>query len=551
MVRYSVLTLIRIYLENQQSQVWRLQKSIYRQMKKKAHELEGECSDEILSYRKTQKRFSNRDFTITETQVLLSSIEKANVTYLGDFHSFDQQSKNFSRILKILVSRKKSISIGIEFIHIEHQHVIDAFLSHHITEQEFLDQTLYHETWRFPWSHYSIFFDIAKKYNIKVYALNSRGSLKERDHKAAEVMSQKLTENSNNKMFVLFGELHIIPTKLPKLVKQRCIKKLPDFSQCIIHQNLDEVYWKLHQVNIENNNRIIRFNESEFSLQTSPPWIKYESMIYWYENFSLNTDFELNDYFAKEPLLSDLLEDIVFFTKRIAKFFNIEIKRSEIEDLNLYDHQNLKHVINKINKIKFKNYRVLYNKLITEGSTFKIPYTNQYYCSTYSVNRISYLAGIHLYHLSSQSLVEKENLKLSALSPFEYFIAAFKEESIGYFSSKVINPFLKCDLYLDFTLAKAGSNHLASVISIIKDRDQSFSLLLKGKSLYDLHKIAKTLGRYCGEMLYDELMPRRQDLYFELITYLFNKSFSEAKFKLALEKVIPKRAYTSHKKRLF
>ena len=517
-------------------------------MKKKAHELEGGCSQEMSSYRKTQKRFSKRDFTITKTQDLLSSIEKSNVTYLGDFHSFDQQSKNFSRILKVLVKRKKNISIGIEFIDIKHQDVIDAFLANHVTEQEFLDQTLYHETWRFPWSHYSIFFEIAKTYNIKIHALNSHGTLKERDQKAADVISENLIKKANSKMLVLFGELHIIPTKLPKFVKKKCQSFIPNFSHCIIHQNLDEVYWKLHQENIENNNRIVRFNEFEFSLQTSPPWIKYESMIYWYENFSLNPVFEKNDYFPTVPLPSDLLEDLVFYTKRIATFFKIKVKRSSIEDINLYDHQNLKHVIEKISSLKHKSYQTLFNKLITDGATFKIPYSNQYYCSTYSVNRISYLSGIHLFHLTSQSLFHDVAQRFT---PFEYFIASFKEESIGYFSSKVINPYLKCDLFLDFTLTKVKSPHIESVMSIITQRDTDTAQTLEGKSLYYLHQVAKTLGRYCGEMLYDDVMPHRQDLYFEIIKYLFNDSYNEVDFKLTLEKVIPKRTYSSHKKRLF
>ena len=145
------------------------------------------------------------------------------------------------RLLRNLVKTKsKKLALGVEFVHIEFQNAINQYLDNLITEYEFLEAINYHESWRFPWNHYRFFFQMAKKNNLKVIALNSSGTLEERDIVAADIISDFHSENLETTLLVLFGELHIVPDKLPNLVKER----IEGIHSTIIHQNLDEVYWK-------------------------------------------------------------------------------------------------------------------------------------------------------------------------------------------------------------------------------------------------------------------------------------------------------------------
>ena len=93
-----------------------LQKSLFLNVKKKALSYEGEITDELKSYRRAQKRYANRNFKTSSLRELFESIERSNVIFLGDFHTFDQNSKNFERILKNLIKKDKHLAFGLEFI---------------------------------------------------------------------------------------------------------------------------------------------------------------------------------------------------------------------------------------------------------------------------------------------------------------------------------------------------------------------------------------------------------------------------------------------------
>ena len=257
--------------------------------------MEGNISSELRSYRSAQKRYAKRKFNYSNLDELIKNISQSQVVYLGDFHTFDQSSRNLKRLILHLLEEKQTFSLGVELIHTKHQQFIDAFLDHHITEKEFLEMVEYDESWKFPWKYYAPFFETAKKNRLRVLALNSYGNLSERDSHAASIISDHLKKNPDERLLILFGELHLLPNKLPQKVKKP-MKSFPRFRQTIIHQNIDDVFWSKHYENEGSIEQIIKFNEDEFSLQTSPPWIKYESMIHWYESVYDDPEFFIHDY---------------------------------------------------------------------------------------------------------------------------------------------------------------------------------------------------------------------------------------------------------------
>ena len=163
--------------------------------------------------------------------------------------------------------------ICLEFVSQDDQIYIEQFLNEQITEREFLESINYKDSWRFPWNHYKDFFELSKKNNFKIYGLNSEGSLSERDKSAARSISKLHQHNPDSQIFVLFGELHIFPDKLPKDVEELTPSEI---DQVIIHQNIDEIYWQ--QIEKSPSQRpessIVKILDNEFSLQNSPPWVK-------------------------------------------------------------------------------------------------------------------------------------------------------------------------------------------------------------------------------------------------------------------------------------
>jgi hypothetical protein len=553
---------------NKTDKVWELHKSIYRHLKKRAKSLEGEVSKELIQYDKNQRKYASREFEQSSMEELFEKINNGHVVYLGDFHSFDQNSRNLERLIRNLIKQKETFSLGVEFVDQKHQDSIDHYLARNITELEFLESIDYHESWRFPWVYYRPFFAMARENNVPVLALNSQGGLKARDQKAADKIESFFKNNPDSRLLVLFGELHIVKNKLPEMVKKKLTPLIEHYRDVIIHQNLDEVYWKLHEIHIEKHNQIIKFEENEFAILSAPPWIKYESMIYWYENLADSPELEINDYLLNEGVLylnSNVPENFLFLCEKIRETLEIEdkIESYALEDFNLYEHQNLEVVSEKISTLPKQQLVTFYERLLTEGRVFRIPKTSSYYCSSYSINRMAQLAGMHLEHLIHEKQGHSDDLKWIHSKNFEKLITIIKTNAIGFLSSKMINPYRKCDLYGDIVIqidlllkSEFKDTQKINILNLAKEciefkEGQSLAQILKGKSLFIIHEVARKIGFYLGEIIYEEFLMKRSQELNPLIDYLFSSSLCEKEFKVILRKVLPESEYPLHRKRYF
>ncbi len=533
-------------------------------MKRKALGYEGKISRDLKTYRLNQKKFSNRPFELVKLEELINALHQSKIAYLGDFHTFDENSKNLKRIIKALSEKAGPLTLGMEIVHEKNQDEIKRYLNGTITELEFLEGINYHESWRFPWNHYKTLFDVAKKHNFEIIALNSEGTLKERDEKAAEIIVSHKRKHPESNMLVLFGELHIIPNKIPQLVSQ----KMNDINQTIIHQNLDEVFWKLDSMNKigGRNDKIVKFNSKEFCLQTSMPWIKYESMIYWYENLCEDPEFDLHQYIIEtgsKLFSSNIQENFLLILQKITSQLELDILDSELENFNLYDHQKINiilHIVNALNRQSLVNF---YVKLIMRGKSFKIPFSNEYYCSNYSVNRISFLAGQHIQYILSSKLNLKNREKVilgkNQINKFLFFLY---QNISAYLSSKIINPYRKCNLYQDFKFEiqspktpKTELKLLKICIEILDNKDllsQTYlKNLLKGLSLENLFKICKYLGYLMSDFIFEEFFKKNHPDFSQIKNNIFTENYSIDSLKRILLLIFPNNEYVEQKKRFF
>ncbi|TDJ06668.1 MAG: hypothetical protein E2O68_04675 [Deltaproteobacteria bacterium] len=463
-------------------------------MKKKALSFEGEITKELKSYRRAQKRYANRAFKTSTLPELFESIERSDIIYLGDFHTFDQNSKNLERILKNLIKKEKKLVFGLEFIFANRQKYIDLYLDGHLTELEFLESINYFQSWRFPWKHYSFLFNFAKQNDLPMLALNSSGTLDKRDQFAANNISNFLKEHPQYKMLVLFGELHIMPNKIPKLVSHALD---PDHKQLIIHQNLDDIFWKL-----QKESSIIKFNDWEYSLQASPPWIKYESMIYWFENILEDPEFDLHEYILekKGTLSGNLNEKFLFLCHKINEGLELGISAEELENFNIFGQDQMDFVLEKLDTDNF------HKQLITGGKSFCLPESFNYYLPNFSVNKISMIIGFHIKNLLNGPYKSQGKSKF-----FSYYVGIF---FIAHFCAKILNPYKKCDLYLDL-IQKINSKNFTkeekatfkTSIEVIDNisRHQDITQMLEKLSYYNLYLIAEIIGPFLSDIFYKKI----------------------------------------------
>ena len=536
--------------------LYKLQRNLYDYMKKKAMSYESEPSKDLVQYSADQKKFSKRKFELSDLSELLKSIARSDIIYLGDFHTFDQSSRNMERILRTLINiKRKNLSLGVEFVHQHKQKYIDQFLNNFITEHEFLESIEYHESWHFPWNHYRFFFQMAKKHNLKIIALNTVGTLSKRDTIASEIIETHFDKNPQSTLLILFGELHIVPDKLPTFVQE----KKPLLVQTIIHQNLDDIFWKLKENQREN--QVVKYNDLEFSIQSSPPWVKYESMIYWYENLLEDPEFEIHEYVMDSGLMtfnSTVFDTFNYITEKLSSTYSLNFAKEELEDFNLYDHSKMDYLLTLIDKLPNVSDQALYKKLITTGRSFKLPETRVYYCPNYSINRIAFLAGLHiqeLFHVKfSVTFKEKKDITSE-------MIQLIYQLTIGYFSSKVINPYRKCNLYQDLlkeAQAKGTDEERSkdimlalSIIDLQYSKDEFIKSALRGKSRFQLYRSARIIGYLFGDILYDNFYEHDNKNLESLLRVIFDYPDDEIKFDHFKWTVLPRNKYKSYKKRFF
>jgi hypothetical protein len=390
-----------------------IQKKFYDHIKKKALSLETGQSREMRTYFQGQQKYLKRNFAVASAKSLFNSVEKSQVIFIGDFHTFDQSGRNLERLIRFMLderSHKKNITLGMEMVMHKSQFHVDNFLSGLISEEELLESINYHDSWRFPWTHYRAFFQLAKQHGIKILALNSTGSLKQRDEKAAKLVSQQLEQDQNNKIFVLFGEAHIFPNKLPLKVlrhSQKLFKKNEPLEYTIIHQNLDDVFWKMPKKTSlqKKQDQIVSFSKNEYCLLTSPPWVKYESMVYWYENISDDPEFDLHSAHFEQGLkrfTENSHDTFVYLLEHLwAALLTNEARPSmtQLSDFNLYDSSKIDFLIGHGRKTRpsQKATQVYLEASLAKGRPFSIPGAFHYYSPSYSFNRLVLLAGIHLF----------------------------------------------------------------------------------------------------------------------------------------------------------
>jgi|GEM_PF-1016688 len=500
------------------------QEKIYRHMKTKASSFEGRFSKQHIEYIRYQYKESKRKFKLSNEEKLFISIAKSQVVYLGDFHTFDQSTKNLERILRVLTEGKAQITLGMEMVHARYQIEIDRYMNHLISEQEFLSGIDYHESWRFPWGHYKTIFDFARKSKIRVVGLNSDGELTKRDEFAAKRIVEILSQNPNSTVIALFGELHITQKKLPAQVTQN--SPFP-INQTIIHQNLDEVYWRLLKQNKlkEQGSTLIEFGGHEFCLISSPPWIKYESMVYWFDNLSDDPDFDLRDSQNQSGLktfTSNIHDNFLFLCQNLAKVILPDTKFDQsLDDFNLYDYTNLDYVLDLTKSIQSSSERNFVKWKISTGAVLKIPQMNSYYLSHYSINRLAMAAGMHLFHHQIQQMDNsKGKAKGNKINQLKNVLVV---EAFSHLCSKIVNPNRKTDLYLD-VLDKyknsKGKNkkeqnkneedkrNYSNVIKLSKNatllkKNTGLQKFLRDKNPKQIFNIGKLLGRMMGEFLFE------------------------------------------------
>ncbi|NBU20345.1 hypothetical protein EBS43_02855, partial [bacterium] len=279
-----------------QKKVLQVQKKIFYSLQTEIDFLLGKQPESISKYAKE----NNKDFILSKAKsptlitkdALLRRINEADVTFIGDYHTFDQAQRTALRMIREVITPASHWVIGLEMIPSQYQQELDDFQAGKLTVKEFHESIQYSQEWGFSWKNYEPIFQWAKENRIRLIALNQpkilsahsqqSSDLKERDRWAAGIITDLFRLENGLKMMVLYGELHIGTSHLPKQLKLISEQFLERPLQSVtIHQNHDQLYWKIAQSVPHQKPAILELNEHVFCVFSSTPWAKLQSLMSW------------------------------------------------------------------------------------------------------------------------------------------------------------------------------------------------------------------------------------------------------------------------------
>ncbi len=105
---------------------------------------------------------------------MFARLKEARVVYVSENHRSPHHHAVQLKVIDQLRALEPSISIGLEMIKRPFQGALDAYVAGEIDEAQLLEQTEWNERWGFDFALYRPIFQYARKYKLRLHALNMR-----------------------------------------------------------------------------------------------------------------------------------------------------------------------------------------------------------------------------------------------------------------------------------------------------------------------------------------------------------------------------------------
>lgn len=477
-----------------------IRKKLYLQIKSDVHKLLAETWKEFIPLEKKYAKELAQPWRSISKAELYEGLAEANLVLMGDFHALQQSQRAHLRILRDW-PQGQPLVLAVEFFQARHQRYVDAYLRGKINEKTFLEKVAWSKTWGFPWEHYKPIVDWAIKHKIPIFGINwglrqtKIHSIKTRENFSAICLRKIYRRYPQHKLMVIYGDLHLSKGQLPSALRKQVGLKKARIQK--VFQNDEALYFHALNRGLEHKLEYIRLRSGDFCVQSVPPWVKWQSYLFFLEN---TYDRQIDDW-----------DGDVDHTDHVAKlvgFLGAEFK-ANLKDLSLavYTAEDT-HLYSRMRQeLSRKQWKVV-QQWIANQRSFYLPELDVGYLGRVTVNHTAALAGewVHAF------LSKRKSLFVDGTKDFERQIWI---QSMAYFGSKIINHKRKTNTLEDLRKSLLGSdaggkNRRILLLAINqKVREVSYfshgNLLALKKGAYDdetFVEAARLLGAMLGEKLY-------------------------------------------------
>jgi hypothetical protein len=240
-------------------------------------EIRGTDSSGRRKYLKDFSRaFASYDSVINGEE-LKGLVGEADVVLIGDYHALPAAQRCAASLLEQRAhSGDRPIVLGVETIFSRDQRILEEWWRREIGEEELRQRIRFDLDWGYDWTPFHELLVTAREHAEGIYGLDCmpREDLRKisaRDRHAVHKIGEIRQRHPQAVVMVLFGESHLAPGHLPKLLREQ----LPQERTLTVLQNVDPLYWRA--AGEHEHVEAVRVAEDVVCVFNSTPLEKYES----------------------------------------------------------------------------------------------------------------------------------------------------------------------------------------------------------------------------------------------------------------------------------
>jgi hypothetical protein len=220
--------------------------------------------------------------SVLPPEQLNSKIAAADILLIGDYHALPASQRFASQVIEHLASARPVV-LGLEAVLSRDQRILEAWWRREIDENELRQRLRFDREWGYDWAPCYELLTAARDHGEGIYGLDCmpRDDLRRigsRDRHAAAKIFEVREKHPNAALVVLFGESHLAPQHLPRLLKESA----PDARILTVLQNVDALYWQA----VEEQATAVSIGDDAVCVFNSSPLEKYESYRLCFERWN-------------------------------------------------------------------------------------------------------------------------------------------------------------------------------------------------------------------------------------------------------------------------
>jgi Haem-binding uptake, Tiki superfamily, ChaN len=416
------------------------------------HALAG-VEREIRAQDSHSRRKYLREFTeafrsydcVLDSQQIQNALHAADIVLVGDYHALAAAQRYAASLIEQrALAGGRRVVLGVETIFARDQHILEEWWRREIDEDELRQRIRFDLDWGYDWTPFHELLVTARDHADGLYGLDCmpRENLRKigaRDRHAAAKIAEIRQRHPGAVVFVLFGESHLAPGHLPRVLQE----EIPEARVLTVLQNIDALYW--HAAG-ERPDKVeaVQVRENVLCVFNATPLEKYESYRLFLDQWSRC---DTGPDFA--PTIYNLIDSLASFLEINRYSPHNGTQPKFLVDMLPEVHGNssdgmLRRLLSR-KGVNDEEREAMLATVEERGSAY-FPQVNAFYVREFQMVHAAEDAARFLHHacrglprrLGAAGYLEGSRTSVSAA--YDNFYSRVIEDAVAYFGSRVLCP---------------------------------------------------------------------------------------------------------------